>query len=229
MRRFGQFVLIISVFLVGTYLAAGAADVAPTGADSQTAPGSAAVTTGPTPTKKEARSRSPLAVTPEREAAVATFVERNHPELLDLLLYLKSSQSDEYERAVREIFRTTERLAQIRERDRELYDLEVAAWQAQSRVQLLAAKVQMDSSAELAAQLREALKSQSAARLALLKYDRQRTADRLAKLDSDIARAQTDQGDLIDRQLKFLTRAAGEKRPAKLNTKSSPKATKKKS
>ena len=34
---------------------------------------------------KDAKSRSAIEVTPEREAAVLTFVQRNHAELADLL------------------------------------------------------------------------------------------------------------------------------------------------
>jgi hypothetical protein len=87
----------------------------------------------------------------------------------------------------------------------------------------------MDSSQELVSQLREALRLQNDARLALLKHERQKTADRLTKLDSDIARVERDREGIIDRQLKLLSGNAGEKRPAKLNTKNSTKPAKKKS
>jgi hypothetical protein len=177
--------------------------------------------------KKDGKTRPAISVTPEREAAVLTFVQRNHAELSDLLGYLKKSQPGEYERAVREIFRTTERLAQIQERDPLQYELEVAAWTAQSRVQLLAAKLKMESSDELLKQLRDGIKTQNEARLALLKHERQKAADRLSRLDGAIAGFETSREEEIDKQMKLLTRAAAEGRPAKLGTKNAAKLTKK--
>jgi hypothetical protein len=170
--------------------------------------------------------RRPVTITPEREAAVLSFVQRNHSELVDLLGYLKENQPEEYERAVREIFRTTERLALIQERDPLQYDLEVAAWSAQSHVQLLAARLKLGSSEDLQRQLREALLDQIKARLALIKHERQKTADRLSKLDNDIARLEKDREATIERQLKALTRAAAEGRPTKLGAKSAVKSKK---
>jgi hypothetical protein len=172
------------------------------------------------PVKKEAKVRPAPRLTPEREAAAISFVQRNHPELAELLSYLKSSQPDEYERAIRDIFRATERLALIQERDSLQYDLEVAAWTAQSRVQLLAAKLKMGASDELTRQLREALKTQNETRLALLKHERQKAADRVERLEKEIARFENDREQVINKQLSLLTKAAEEGRPAKLAPKS---------
>jgi hypothetical protein len=178
--------------------------------------------------KKDAKARPPVAVTPESEAAVITFVQRNHAELADLLVYLRTSQPEEYERAIKEIFRTTQRLAAIQERDPLQYELEVVAWTAQSRVQLLAAKLKMGSSDDLVKQLRAALQSQNTAKVALLKHERQKMSDRLEKIESDITRLEANRDDIVDRQLKLLTRAAAEGRPVKTAKKKSvsPSATK---
>src|SRR5947207_8298247 len=124
----------------GTLLAQSSAqnsgDSAPTSA--KAAQKSSASARGP-------KAKPPILVTPEREAAVMTFVQRNHAELADLLTSLKTSQPQEYEGAIKEIFRTIERLAVIQERDPRQYELEVVAWTAQSRVQLLAAKLKMSA------------------------------------------------------------------------------------
>jgi hypothetical protein len=170
---------------------------------------------------KKDKARPPLAVTPEREAAVMTFVQRNHAELADLLASLEASQPQEYERAVREIFRTTERLALVQERDPLQYELEIAVWTAQSRAQLLVARLNMGESDELKRQLRAALDAQADAKLALLKHERQKVADRLAKMDREIANFEGDREDVLERQLQVLMRAASQGR-AKL----APKAAK---
>jgi hypothetical protein len=177
--------------------------------------------------KRDAKVRQSIAVTPEREAAVMTFVERNHPELTDLLAHLKASQPSEYERAIRDIFRTTERLAAIQERDALQYDLEVAAWTAQSRVQLLTAKLKMGTTDELQQELRSALGAQLDARLALLKHERQKAADRLSRLDRDISQLESDRERVLDRQLQLHTRAAAQGRSIKLGPKNAAKQPKK--
>jgi len=191
-------------------------------AASVTASDGAAVTRG----TGKGKAKISILVTPEREAAVLTFVQRNHAELADLLGYLKTSQPEEYERAIKDIFRATERMALIQERDPLQYELEVAAWTAQSRVQLLAAKLKMGSSDELLKQLRDALKGQNEAKIALLKHERQKAADRVSKLESDISRFEKNPDDVVDKQLKLLTRAAAEGRPAKAGAKNAVKAKK---
>jgi hypothetical protein len=191
--------------------------------------------------KRDAKAKKPgnakpgaakLGVTPERQAAVMTFVQRNHAELADLLSHLKTRQPAEYEAAVRELFRTTERLAQIQERDPLQYELEVALWTAQSRVQLLTAKLMMGNTEELQAALRAAVGEQIDARVALLRHQRQKAADRLANLDREIRKVEEDRDAVIEKQLQLLTRAASEGRPASIVPKSAapknaakPKAT----
>jgi len=146
-------------------------------------------------------------------------VQRNHAELAELLSALKMNEPEQYERAIRDIFRTTERLALIQERDPLQYELEIVAWTAQSRVELLAARLKMGANDELIKQLREALKTQNEARVALLKHERQKAADRLGKLDAEIARFESDRDDVINRQLKVLARSGSEGRPAKATAK----------
>lgn len=157
----------------------------------------------------------PLAVTPEREAAVRTFVERNHPELAGLLAHLKDSQPKEYERAVRELHRVTERLAGVQERDPLQYELEIKLWTAQSEVQLLAARLKMGQTKELKDQLRQAIGAQADAKVALLKHEKTRVADRLGRIERDIARFEGEREQVIDKQLELLTR--GEKSPKVAN------------
>ena len=155
----------------------------------------------------KAKNRPPLAITPEREAAALTFVERNHAELTALLAHLKTNQPKQYEQAVKEIYRVTERLAGIQERDPLLYELEVKHWTAQSRVQLLAARLKMERTDEHRQQLREALSAQIASRLDVLKHQREQAAGRLERMDKDIAQLEASRDQMIERQLEVLTKA----------------------
>ena len=153
------------------------------------------------------KNRPPLAITPEREAAALTFVERNHPELSALLAHLKANQPRQYEQAVKEIYRVTERLAGIQERDPLLYELEVKVWTAQSQVQLLAARLKMGDSPEQREQLREALNAQLDARLAVLKHQRDAAARRLARMDEQISGLESGREATIERQVETLAKA----------------------
>jgi hypothetical protein len=210
MRRIGLtmslLLMLASALLLGSQDESGAAD--------------SASAQDVTPAVKRDAKGKKLGVTPERQAAVMTFVKRNHPELAELLTHLKVRQPDEYEGAVRELFRTTERLAQIQERDPLQYELEVALWTAQSRVQLLTAKLMMGTTDELQAALRTAVGEQIDARVALLKHQRQKAADRAANLDREIRKVEGDRDQVIERQLQLLTRAASEGQPASIVPKS---------
>ncbi len=166
----------------------------------------------------KSKNRLPLAITPEREAAVMSFVERNHAELAGLLEHLKANQPKQYEQAVKEIYRVTERLAGVQERDPFLYELEVKVWTAQSQVQLLAARLKMGDTQEQRRQLREALAAQLAARLDVLKHQREQAAQRLARMDEQISKMEADRDEIIDRQLETLAKAGAKTNPK--NTKS---------
>ncbi|MCI0357417.1 MAG: hypothetical protein L0211_02905 [Planctomycetaceae bacterium] len=161
------------------------------------------------PAAQRAKDKQPLSFTPEREAAALNFVDRNHPELTELLAHLKNSQPKQYEQAIKEIYRVTERLAGIQERDVLHYELEVKLWTAQSRVQLLAARLKMDNSESLKKELRDALAAQVDARLDVLKHQKQMAAQRLAKMEGDITQLEGNREKAIERQLDMLSRGAG--------------------
>jgi hypothetical protein len=169
------------------------------------------------PPKENPKDRQ-FAITPAREAAVMAFVERNHPELAGLLSHLKTNQPKEYERAVRDLFRSTEKLATIQERDGKQYDLELKAWQAQSRAQLLVAKLKMTDpesgdSEDLKKQLRETLSEQMQARLEVMRLERERVSGRLGKLNEEITRMEKNRDSVVESHLKNLTSQVNANRP----------------
>lgn len=180
--------------------------------DKEAAGKSAAAKTG-----SDAQAKDRISVTPEREAAVMTFVKRNHAELSELLAHLKANQPKEYDRAIRELYRASERLTQIQDRDKTQYDLELRLWKTQSRIQLLTARIQMGESEDLRRELRELLSELVDNRAALLKHDREKAANRLAKIDEDLQRLENDREKIIQRQLQSLTGAGKAKKSDKPN------------
>jgi hypothetical protein len=172
-------------------------------------------------------SKDKLTVVPEREAAVLTFVKRNHAELAQLLTHLKENQPKEYERAIRELFRVTDRLTQIHDRDKTQYELELQVWKTQSRIQLVTARLQMGESDDLRAQLKELLGEQIDNRAALLKHEREKVATRLSRIDADLDKFQNDRQTMIDKQYQTLTRGLPGSGSGKPSTKPSDKPIKK--
>lgn len=151
-----------------------------------------------------------IAITPEREAAVNTFVRLHHPDLVDLLAHLKANQRKEFERAVRELFRVSENLAQLQERDQERHALELRRWKAQSRVHLLTARLRMGDSEDLKRQLKESLQELRDVRLAALELDRHRASERLQRAESELARLRSGGDSSIEIQLQQLLQAGGD-------------------
>lgn len=141
------------------------------------------------------------AFTPEREAAAMKFVREHHPEVADLLDNLRAARPEQYRRAARELFRTSERVAQWKERDAARYDLELKLWKINSRIQLLTARSTMSPDMDVEAELKSLLAERVDTRLALRRLDREQLAKRLAAADADIARLSADKEASVERQL----------------------------
>jgi hypothetical protein len=145
--------------------------------------------------------------TPEREAAAITFVQQHHPELAKLLAVLKKNDESEYCRAIRDLFRTSERLASCREKSPDRYEVELEAWQVKSRIQLLATRLKIaPEDARLRAQLKAALDEQVDLRLRLLAQERKRMAERLERLDQQIESMEAQKQRMAQQQFELLVR-----------------------
>jgi hypothetical protein len=148
-------------------------------------------------------------MTPAREAAALAFVREHHAELESLLARLKERQPKQYEAAIRDLFRHSERLANVQEKDASRYDLELRAWKLQSRVQLLSATVLMNpQDKDAKAKLRQAIVEQLQLRQQALVAEREHVAKRLQKLDEQIERAAGDLEVSADRQLQAILSGA---------------------
>jgi hypothetical protein len=114
---------------------------------------------------------------------------------------------------VRDLFRTSERLATYREKYPERYAVELRAWQIRSHIQLIVTRLKLaPNDAQLQEQLRKALLEQVDVRILQLKQERQKTAERLTRLDEQISTMQAQRELVADKQLWALARN-GSKRP----------------
>lgn len=153
--------------------------------------------------------RALLLLTPEREAAALTFVERHHRELVDILRYLKEERPKAYEQAMLELFRVSERLAQHQMQSDERYEIELALWKIESRIELLAARLKMaglDSPAgqTLAPQLEKLLEQRLELRMKRLAWERCRIAERMERIDRQIEHARVHREQNLRREFERL-------------------------
>lgn len=149
--------------------------------------------------------------TPEREAAALMFVRTHHPELADLLERLKQRRPQEYQRAIRDLFRASERLAQSQETQPLRYELELEEWKLASRAQLLVARMTMERTPALEQELRRLLAEQLAVHRKIVELDRDRAASRVAALDAELKRLDSDREQVLEEKLQKALKSAGKK------------------
>ena len=155
---------------------------------------------------KSAKRKEVAKLIPEREAMAMTFMRKNHPELEELLIYLKENDPNRYRLAVHGLYRTSHRLAQYHDRgDNDRYGLELKLWQAESRGWLLIARMKMENTKELEQQLRDAVGEQMDIRIELLKLDRARRAAQLKSLDEQIEQITKNRDAEIEKQIRLRT------------------------
>lgn len=161
------------------------------------------------PGKSEKRNAS----VEEKEALALALVREHHPELSELLEQLKADNPKQYQQAIAELYGSSLRLSQFKEKDAERYGLELKAWQLDSRARLLAAKLTMETRPESEEELRAVLAQREDVRIELLSLERTRAAERLAKLESQLATLREDRPKRVDRAFDQLMRRIANTRP----------------
>ncbi len=167
-----------------------------------------------------AKSR-PATISVDQEKDILAFVSKNDTSLHGLLGNLKAARPMEYQRALLDLNRVTERLAQIKRNRPHAYDLELQKWQTQSKVQVLAAQLAMNPNPAIKAELRQAIELRADLELQVLRADREAATKRLKMLEEQIAAAESNRNSRVqqqfDRSITTASRANGgppKKRPA---------------
>jgi hypothetical protein len=155
---------------------------------------------------KGARAAKLPGFTPEREAAALTFVAQHHPELAALLHRLKPMNPAAYEQAIGELFRISETLADLRQRDARRYELGLEAWKAKSRVELLTAELASGPSPELEDRLRAALADQIDVQVRQQRLDLEQAEARVRKVRENLDRLETGREDLVESRYQGLVK-----------------------
>jgi phytoene dehydrogenase-like protein len=163
---------------------------------------------GPNPATKKERAKPAIAVTAQQEAEVLQFLRQHHTELAELLGHLQLSRPADYNRAIRDIGHARERLRQFEKGDGERYELELQSWVIQSKIQLLVARLAMSDSESLRDELRHLLAEQFDLKLRLSQVERDRTAERLQKLDEQLRRLADSRAELLEKEFLSLTKSS---------------------
>lgn len=150
------------------------------------------------------------ALAEDRQRRVVAFVEAHQPELAEVLAHLEKRKPAEYAQAIEELDRSVKPLTTGKAKDPRAHELELRAWQARTRVELLGARAMAARDGrkgtakdreDLDRQLREAIAAELDAKSAQLVYRKQRSA---AWYDRQIDRLTEKRDELVAARLKAL-------------------------
>jgi len=148
----------------------------------------------------------PIIITPEREAAALAFANLHHSELTALLTALSTRNPAQYQNALRDLYRASERLAQVQEKDAERYELDLADWKVSSRIQILVAKLSMAPSQAVKDELRLLIGEQADIRIKMLQLERDRAVARQAKTEELLRAAEDGRDAEVKRRYEMFLR-----------------------
>jgi hypothetical protein len=165
------------------------------------------------------RSEKAERLTQQQQQSALEFVREHHPQLNTLITRLEKRDPAEYDKALREVSRTSERLRRMEGRDRPRYEVEIKLWKVNSRIRLAAARMAADQAAlpspALESQLRELLNQRTDLKLQQLTLERERLSSRIERIDSQIAQMSSERDAAIDREVERLQRSARSARVSK--------------
>lgn len=158
-----------------------------------------------------AGARQPGATDAERVQRVRAFVGEHQPELAELLDRLEKRKPADHAAAVADLDESVRALAASRAKDERLYELELRAWQARTRIDLLVARWMTGSKktrAKLEPEIRGAVAAEIDARAEHLAYRKQRSA---GWYDRQLARLRDKRDELVADRLEALLVEPGRK------------------
>ncbi|WP_207397796.1 hypothetical protein [Bremerella alba] len=142
----------------------------------------------------------------QREATALAFAKKHHPELEKLLRQLRGMDQREYAKAVRELYRVSERLSTLESRAPRFYEMQLELWKANSSATLLAARLQLNPDNEdLRLEFREALQHKLVTQKRVTEEELKRAQERVRRLEQNLERLEHDGPQMIERQLRQLT------------------------
>ena len=149
------------------------------------------------------------------------LIEKHLPELKVVLSSLSRKSPRDYQQAVAELARTSRRLDVYRQRDQQAYEVEVKLLQAQTRADLAMAELKYRDTDNARSKYKVAVAEREKARLSRMKYERQRTEERISKMRAQLETMTTEIDSFdLDAQVDRLYASAIRRLPAEMKSRS---------
>ncbi|MFO0949081.1 MAG: hypothetical protein U1D30_24745 [Planctomycetota bacterium] len=187
-------------------------------------------TTGKPPNTKleKMTKRTPLPeFSPEREKTALDFVAKHHAKLTTLLEKLKEKQPKEYQKAIRDLFQTSQFLTELADKDPKQYGIELDAWKLKSQSELLAARLRRAPNAELEKELKEILARQVDNQITRNTAERDRLAARLKRVDAQLDLLKSERESTIQSRYDRLVQGKANKKTTENSKKTAAKPAEK--
>ena len=164
--------------------------------------------------KPASESPPPPVFTEEHEAAALTFVRKNQPEILAMLEGLKSRRPADYQRAIGDLFRTSEMLTSVRQEDPGRYALALKGWQAEMHAGTLFARLvgQPGETKKVEAELRQAVEKVVELQIDQSAYHVRRMEGELERLRRHHQEMESHRADLVRQRMAAMLQAVQQQR-----------------
>lgn len=175
-------------------------------------------------TSNKPRKKEAVPLTATCEAAAIDFAKQNHPELVQLLIKLKKQNQKAYQRALRQLNKTTERFEKVKQHvSPKRFETELNTWKLDSRIRLLVAKASItpEGYSDVESRLNELLKKRIGMRAQQLQLEKERLLHRQKKIDKLLTAFQENPEKVQQQELNRIRRELGltkkqlQKRPKK--------------
>ncbi len=153
---------------------------------------------------KPAKKEKPT-VSAKRKEELLAFVQEHHSELAPLLDQLETSNALRYRQAIRGLNRTVSRLEAVKKRRPDRYPLALKHWILESRISVTAAKLSLNESDEVRAELESLVTELQSNTLIRLKKEQETLGQRQKKTQARIQEIESNGPKLIEQKIKQLT------------------------
>lgn len=156
-----------------------------------------------------------LPLSKAREENAIRFARKHHPELAELLVGLKRSDSENFQAGLHELARDAERLGKLAERDLDRYDVLLRSWKLDSRIRLEIARLSMSPDEDFEFRLRPMMEERQAARIQSLRLEEKRLSERLARTKEQLKNLESNPTELVSSEIARLRKLIGSRTRAK--------------
>jgi hypothetical protein len=167
-------------------------------------PGAAAFTQA----EEKAKALAAVDIDADEESAALKFAKEHHPDLAKLLGPMKSARPKEYQKAVRELSRTADRLIRLETRSPERYAIELDLWKTESRLRLIAVRTAMVDDDERREQIEKLVTDRNALKIKLYEFEREEAKSRISQLDKQIEALKAQESNAVRKEVDRLVNSA---------------------